>query len=309
MRIVRVLTHLFLPHESNNQKAKILHNSSLTLLVLGLLALQTALSFLPRVGPSVLGFAANIPPEEVIRLTNEKRAAAGLAPVTLNPLLTQAAQAKGADMLAKGYWAHVSPDGTQPWKFISDAGYKYHYAGENLARDFASSQAAVDAWMNSPSHKENLLSARYKDVGVAVVEGKLNGVDTTIIVQMFGSLYSTGTAAVVPQAKAETTSMPKPVPTNVPQVSFPRPSISPVLSVPGGGETKPAPTFTLISPFTTTKGISLIVIGILMAILLVDHFVVANRGIFRISGRSIAHFAFLGMIAVVILILKAGQII
>jgi hypothetical protein len=308
MRIVRTLTHLFLPHESNNQKAKILHNSSLILLTFGLIFFQLALSFFPRVGPQILGFAANISPDEVIRLTNENRAAAGLSSVSLDPFLTQAAQAKGADMLAKGYWAHVAPDGSQPWNFFTNAGYEYHYAGENLARDFSSPQAAVDAWMNSPSHKDNLLSPKYRDIGVAVVEGRLSGVETTIIVQMFGTRYATASVPVVPPAKAETATLPKIAPTAAPQVFLPSPASLPVLSVPGGGETKAAP-LTLISPFTTTKGISLAIIGVLMAILLVDQVVISRRAIMRIGGRAFAHFAFLGMIAVVVLILRAGRII
>lgn len=117
MKFAHKIAHLFLPRESNNQKAKLLHNSSLVLITLCLLLFQLGFTYLPRLAPRVLGYAANISPEEIIRLTNEKRVASGLQPLAQNSTLSQAAQAKGADMLAKSYWAHVAPDGTTPWKF------------------------------------------------------------------------------------------------------------------------------------------------------------------------------------------------
>lgn len=308
MKIVRLFVHLFLPHESNNQKAKILHNSSLTLIILGLLFYQLVLSAIPRIGPRILGFAANIPPDEVIRLTNEKRAQNGLAPVSSNSLLSQAAQAKGADMLNKGYWAHVSPDGVQPWFFFTNAGYKYRYAGENLARDFSNASSAVDAWMNSPSHRENMLNPRYKDIGVAVVEGKLAGVDTTIIVQFFGATF-TDTVPALPVAKAQTVIRlsPTPSPTASP-LALTSATPQALVGSEGTQELSVRP-YTLISPFTTTKGVSLAVVLILLVVLVLDAFITSRRAVVRIGGRTFAHLAFLGMIAAVILILKAGRII
>jgi uncharacterized protein YkwD len=97
---------------------------------------------------------------------------------------------KGRDMIDKDYWAHVAPDGTQPWKFFSQFGYKYRFAGENLARDFSNANDAVNAWMNSPTHKDNILNPKYKEIGIGITEGDLAGSDTTIIVQFFGATYS-----------------------------------------------------------------------------------------------------------------------
>jgi len=82
----------------------------------------------------------------------EQRVSVGLLPLEANATLAQAAQAKAADMLNNNYWAHVSPDGTQPWSFFVNAGYSYRYAGENLARDFTNPASAVDAWMASPTN-------------------------------------------------------------------------------------------------------------------------------------------------------------
>ncbi|MBI3396980.1 hypothetical protein HY045_00730 [Candidatus Woesebacteria bacterium] len=323
MNAVRLFVHLFLPHESNNHKARILHPSGLLTIIFLLVAFQGLISFIPKIHPSILGYASQISVDEVVRLTNEKRQASGLIPLSVNSTLSQAALAKGNDMLEKGYWAHVAPDGTQPWYFFTHFGYGYKYAGENLARDFSSAPSAVDAWMNSPSHRDNLLSGRYKETGIAVVEGNLNGSDTTIIVQFFGTKFS-DTVPVVPVAKAEITSTPKPqialsktpVPTLV-ATPAPEATAVPIL----GTTPTPGPTpglnqnnsssvsGILISPFTTTKGLSLAVVGILLIVLLVDGIITSRRRIARIGGRTFAHMAFLGMIVAIALILKAGKIL
>lgn len=258
----------------------------------------------------ILGFAANIAPEEVVRLTNQKRAQAGLTSLELNPALTQAALAKGTDMINRDYWAHVAPDGTQPWKFFFDSGYKYKYAGENLARDFSNPSSAVEAWMASPSHRDNLLSAKYKEIGIAVVEGDLAGVDTTIIVQLFGTRYSdtfttqpVAVASPIPQA----TPLPSPTVAPIALVS-PSPTQAPTQAPVALVRTQPE-SQVLVSPFTTTKGVSALVVGILLFVLILDAFVTSRRRTARIAGRTFAHLSFLGMILAIILIAKAGQIL
>ncbi len=304
MRLINLLTHFFVPHHSNNQKAKVLHADSLIVLTVLVVSFQLILNFTGKSLPGVLGYAANISPSEVIRLTNEKRAQSGLNPLSENSTLSAAAVAKGNDMLAKGYWAHFAPDGTSPWSFFNKFGYRYRYAGENLARDFSSAPSAVDAWMNSPTHKENIMNLNYKEIGIGVVEGSLAGVDTTIVVQFFGT--PTNSVATIPVAKAgETTTKVETTPkvaAVVPTV-IPTPTPSPI---PQAGSTSQVG---LISPFSSTKNISLAVVGILLLVLSVDLIIVKRRKIARIGGRTVAHLAFLGMILAVILILKAGQII
>lgn len=318
MKFVSLITHLLIPHESNNQKAKILHPSGLGVMALFVILFQTLVSFTPKVFPQVLGYAANISPSEVIRLTNDKRTAAGLQALSENGALSQAALAKGNDMLAKGYWAHFAPDGTSPWKFFNDFGYKYRYAGENLARDFSNPGSAVEAWMASPTHKDNILNGNYKEVGIGVVEGNLSGVDTTIIVQFFGSAASA--APVIPVARAETvattapqitrmpirTPVPTIVPTPIPTISL-TPAPTPLVT-PGAGQAAVTTQY-LISPFNSTKSISLGVVGVLLLVLSIDLIIVRRKRIMRIGGRTLAHIAFFGMILAVLLILKAGQII
>ena len=309
MKFAHRIAHLVWPRESNNQKAKLLHSSSLTFLVLVLVLFQGFITLFPKFGPNILGYAANISPDEVVRLTNEKRAQNGLAPVSLNSTLSQAAQAKAADMLNKDYWAHVAPDGTQPWKFFLDFGYRYRFAGENLARDFTNPSSAVDAWMASPSHKENMLNPKYKEIGVAVIEGDLAGVDTTIVVQFFGTSY-VDTIATAPIAQATPTPTvaitvnptvapavivtPAPLPTEVAQITTLPSQESPAV---------------LISPFNTTKTVSLAIVALLLGLLVIDGLVTSRRRIAIIGGRTFAHLSFLGMILAIVLILRAGQVL
>ena len=308
MKLLKFLRHLFIPHESNNQKAKLLHPESLFLIAVGLIAFQIILGFAHKAFPKVLGYAANISPSEVIRLTNVQRVANGLAPVKENSILDSAALAKGNDMLAKGYWAHFAPDGTSPWSFFIGFGYKYKYAGENLARDFQDANSAVNAWMNSPSHKENILNPNYMDIGIGVVEGSLSGVDTTIIVQFFGSPLSG--QATIPVVKAKEATAPTIKPTALPSSInlSPIPIQTPAQIVINKQGTSAA-SVSSVSPFASTKSISLLVTGLLLLVLSIDIIVVRRHRIARIGGRTLAHLAFFGMILAVILILKAGQII
>lgn len=287
MKLAQFLIHLIVPGVSNNHKSKLLHPSTLTLLIIGLVLYKTSLYFLPFTGLKVLGYAANISPAEVIRLTNEKRQKEGLLPLEENSVLSQAALAKGTDMINKSYWAHVSPDGIEPWTFFTNFGYKFKYAGENLARDFSTPQTAVDAWVVSPSHRENLLSEKYKDIGIAVVEGNINGVETTIIVQFFGTKVGEKVALV--------------------------PDKTPGQIVPEKGEVltnnKAIGNKILISPFVTTKTASLILLSILLATLILDGIIVSRKKVIRISGRTVAHLSFLATIILIITILKAGEIL
>jgi hypothetical protein len=311
MKLLKTLRHLFIPHITNNQKAKLLHPSSLTIIAVGLIVFQLILGFADKAFPKVLGYAANISPAEVIRLTNVQRAAIGLNALTENTALDGAALAKGNDMIAKDYWAHFAPDGTSPWSFFLNFGYKYKYAGENLARDFPDASSAVNAWMASPTHKENILNPNYREIGIGVVEGNLAGVETTVIVQFFGAPLSETATIPLAQAKEEAPSTAKPSP-KASITPTPTPIATPVPTPAEAvvyNQGTPSSSTAFISPFTSTKSVSLFVTGVIILLLSIDLIVVRRRRIARIGGRTIAHLAYFGMILAVILILKAGQII
>lgn len=124
---------------------------------------------------------------QIVALTNTDRAAHHLPPVTEDAALDKAAQAKAADMLANQYFAHTSPQGITPWYWALQSGYIYMYAAENLAMDFSDAESVETAWMNSPTHRANILGGKYKNIGIGIAQGSYQGRPVTFIVEEFGT--------------------------------------------------------------------------------------------------------------------------
>src|ERR1035437_8049664 len=185
--MINFLRQLFFPKETNNYRPGLLHHKILLTLTLLFFSAGLMMSVVRTNFPSVLGTFSDISNQQLLILTNQQRQNNNLAALTDNSELDQAAANKAADMFSKDYWAHNAPDGTTPWVFIKSAGYSYIYAGENLARGFNSAPDVITAWMNSPEHRQNVLSPNYQNVGFAVAAGRLNGEDTVLVVEMLGS--------------------------------------------------------------------------------------------------------------------------
>ncbi len=134
--------------------------------------------------------ASGITPKNIIQLVNKERFSQGLDVVMENSLLSSAAREKLNDMIKKNYFAHTSPGGLSPWHWIEKGGYDYQYAGENLAINFTSAEDQHKAWMASATHRKNILNASYKEIGVAVAEGTVEGKTSIITVQFFGTPVS-----------------------------------------------------------------------------------------------------------------------
>lgn len=130
-------------------------------------------------------FASEITVEEMIELTNRSRIESGLESLSVNSKLVQAAYLKADDMFKFDYFEHTSPAGIDPWHWIELAGYDYYYAGENLAIDFITAGGVHRALMESSSHRDNILNSRFKEIGVAVLEGEFENSNSTIVVEMF----------------------------------------------------------------------------------------------------------------------------
>jgi hypothetical protein len=149
-------------------------------------------------------FFADITKSHLVQMLNQTRKSMGLNVLTENTKLDQAAQLKANDMISNGYFNHTSPSGVTPWYWFSQTGYAYKYAGENLAIGFYDSAEVYNAWLNSPSHKENMINPYYSEVGTAVVNG-FGSSNAIVVVQLFGTQK-----AVV--SKTETTTQPQPKP-------------------------------------------------------------------------------------------------
>jgi len=302
MARINYLLHFFVPQHTNNHRAKALHIDSLLVYVLLFALFNLGIRAIHRIVPDVLGYATDINVQQLLADTNARRSEAGLSPVTLNSTLSVAAANKAADMFAKNYWAHNSPTGTTPWDFITGAGYRYTVAGENLAKNFSTSGGVVDAWMASPSHRANLLKAGYRDVGFAVVNGNLNGEDTTLVVQMFGATPAELAAASPPPPSQPVSPAGRQVvvPAEAASATVPAPAVSGFQSV----NTKP-----LFNIPTVSHDLVFAFIGILMGVLLVDAWVASRRRVVRIAGHNIAHMLFLSALFILISGVSRGRLL
>lgn len=157
-------------------------------------------SFWGTVQQAVLGYAATTSVSSLVQETNVRRTSEGLATLSLNNKLNEAAQAKANDMAARNYWSHNTPEGNPPWLFFGNAGYAYSAAGENLAYGFDTSDATVAAWMNSPGHRANILNNDFTEVGfgIAHVKDYQNSGEQTVIVAMYGAPHIAGATTNLP---------------------------------------------------------------------------------------------------------------
>jgi len=142
--------------------------------------------------PATIGVAAGgIDPQDLMNKVNYERTQRYIPALIANDKLNSAASAKAHDMIERSYFAHVDPDGNYVWPRIEGAGYKpYSTLGENLAMDFTSAGAVVSAWMNSPTHRANIVNEKFEDQGMSTASGTFEpGHDTIMIVNLFGTLY------------------------------------------------------------------------------------------------------------------------
>lgn len=126
-------------------------------------------------------------PAVIVDLTNDERDGGSLGTLHRNETLDRAAQMKAEDMARHGYFAHYSPDGVSPWHWFNQVSYNYVHAGENLAVHFTDSENVVEAWMESPTHRANIMNGNYTEIGVGTARGEYKGVPTVFVVQLFGT--------------------------------------------------------------------------------------------------------------------------
>jgi hypothetical protein len=159
--------------------------SSLVYITLILSIVVWGASHMPQVMNS--NMIALVLPQALVDYTNQDRAFKTLPSVNTHPLLERAALLKAQDMANKGYFAHTSPDGHDPWYWLDSVGYDFRYAGENLAINFSESSDVNTAWVNSPGHYANIVNGKFTEVGIATAEGFYGGKQTTFVVQFFGT--------------------------------------------------------------------------------------------------------------------------
>ncbi|MFH2118524.1 MAG: CAP domain-containing protein [Candidatus Paceibacterota bacterium] len=302
------LSHLFQPSKRNNYRSKLLHPESILyfcLIVLASFSLVKALRFFPNLNNSILGYASNITAEDVLTQTNQQRADQGLSNLKINAKLSQAALAKGQDMFADQYWSHTSPDGVEPWDFVKQSGYEYKAAGENLARDFMNTNEMIGAWMESPTHRANIMNQKFEEIGIAVINGSLQGFETTLVVQMFGSpnvvtanrvaqpqLLEKSAQGIDLREKLGTPETTQETQVLAGSVLLPNPLDNPVL----------------LTPLHLTKAFFLAVIILITATLIYDSFVAQNRQIVMAFNKNLGHLLVFGAVTFILIFFRSGLI-
>lgn len=177
----------------------------------------------------------------LVDLANADRSQSKIGTLRINPTLEQVAQMKANDMATKGYFAHTSPEGLNPWHWFKQAGYDFVYAGENLAVNFSDSAEVDKAWMNSPGHRDNILNTKYTEVGIATANGVYQGRPTTFVVQVFGRPMTEEQKRVLVKVDQALAQKAPAVPTDVASKSTVKPALKPkVTQVPPKATTSPS---------------------------------------------------------------------
>ncbi len=202
---------------------------------LGLFVLLTVLFVFAMLSQSLLISKQNVAAvsaAKVAALTNAERTEEGLQTLERNTLLDQAAQMKAQDMAAKGYYAHVSPEGLTPMHWVEKAGYRYLAIGENLVVNRTEAEQVVDAFMGSPGHRANILRKDFTEIGIGVANGVYKGKDAMFTVQIFATPYpQNNKPAVAKQTVKQTPPVSKPsvAPASVAVVNVPRTTVKSVV--------------------------------------------------------------------------------
>ena len=208
---LRKINLFLLPQQENDYRPLILNGRFFTyialILVLAKLVTLFSLVYVPQ-SP----FFSSIATSVLVKLTNQERNYYGANSLRISPELNQAALMKANDMVANDYFAHWSPQGRSPWYWFQMAGYNYEYAGENLAIGFFDASEVHRAWLNSSTHRANILNPEYQEMGLAVVEKDFHGRKSFLVVQMFGTPRKQE-SRVVEAVRRELTPTPTPTPT------------------------------------------------------------------------------------------------
>ena len=272
---------LFVPVPENNFRASILKPASLAILIAVYLLNQSVLKSIAIARPGILGYSSEITLQKVFDQTNQERLKAGLPTLRLNSLLSESAKLKAINMFAKNYWAHQSPDGQSPWFFIKSVDYRYSIAGENLAKDFYDTESMFKAWMASPTHKDNIIHPKYQEVGIAVVDGVLDGLKTTLVVQHFG----TPLVAIVNDSSTE----------------IPVLSTNMILAESNRSAFR-------LNPALISKTLGTAMFVLILSVLVIDGFFTLKNKTKRLTGSSTGHIGFLIIILALMLFSRQGTI-
>ncbi|MEM9336483.1 MAG: CAP domain-containing protein [Patescibacteria group bacterium] len=222
----------FIPHEGNDYTPHILQRAAM-LAMLGLVLLTfTAANLHSQFWMTSDWLVSTILPSVVVELTNDERADNGASALQRSLTLDEAAELKAQHMAEGQYFSHYSPDGVSPWHWFGEVSYDFAHAGENLAIHFSDSDEVVDAWMDSPSHRANIVDQKFTEIGVGTARGRYQGFDTVYVVQLFGTPAIARPEPVSELVVAQATESPEPsavLAETIDIIELPEPESEPVV--------------------------------------------------------------------------------
>jgi len=174
----------FIPSKKNKFRPFLLGRGAITFYIV--LSAISFLLFSSFYSARLIPWLADLSQELIISEVNPDRQVAGLSLLKPNEKLTEAAQLKAEDMIAKDYFSHVGKNGEPPWVWFERVGYNYATAGENLAIDFYDPSVLEKAWLASPSHRKNIMNEYFTDIGIGIADGEINSRETIVVVMFLG---------------------------------------------------------------------------------------------------------------------------
>lgn len=171
----------------NEAVSKLLERGAMTIMVFLIVLTFATANLQALLWQNSTLLVGTVLPALVVEQTNTERTERFAPLLRRNHVLDEAAARKAEHMAAQGYFSHYSPEGVSPWHWFDEVGYTYAFAGENLAVHFSDSTEVVEAWMQSPPQRDNILSGNYTEIGVGTAKGSFQGHETVFVVQMFGS--------------------------------------------------------------------------------------------------------------------------
>lgn len=256
---MKKLANFFIASESNNYRPPALSYKAFLIYGLLMLLLRLLLGTLPV-------HSAAVESQTLMDLINSERSSRNLNTLIIHPSLTIAANQKSQDMIDRDFFAHIDPDGNYVWPKIIAAGYgQYKILGENLAVDFLTSEGMVKAWLDSPTHRANLLHADFLEQGLVALYGDFQGRYANLTTSLFGTRLLSAVPApnlpppAPPPSPPEVKSEQKPAPASLPAEIFDPPSPTPPPSKKNLDSQAPDPKTTINLPEITvnTRAISI----------------------------------------------------
>ncbi len=128
------------------------------------------------------------PEKRLFDLHNRERTQRRLPRLCVHPALKRAAEVHSQDMIRRDYFSHYTKGTNKgPCERIRRYGYRYRYCAENIGANYPTPDGMFRAWMGSSGHRRNILSGKYREVGIGVYAGDYNGKRTTMYTVDFGT--------------------------------------------------------------------------------------------------------------------------